>query len=84
MYAKKGQVSLEILIILGILVVGAVVFSIIFITNVRQSSNVDETTDMDSFVDDFKKDLNVRTAEPNNIDDPFRKIIFFEEKINNY
>jgi hypothetical protein len=59
------------------------VFSIIFINNVRQSSNVDDTVDMDSFIDDFQKDLNVRTAGPTEINNPLKEIIVFE-KTNNY
>ncbi len=62
MVKKKGQISLEILIILGILVIGAIVFSIIFITNVRQQSKVDDNIEMDNFIDDFKKDLNANAS----------------------
>ncbi len=55
---KKAQVSLEILIIIGILIIGAIIFSVILITNLNKAQDSDDSTNVDDFIDDFEKDVN--------------------------
>jgi uncharacterized protein (UPF0333 family) len=62
MRLNKGQVSIEVIILLGILILGAIVVSILLIgsyeKNVTQADDVDTkvTNLVDGFVDDLDKD----------------------------
>jgi hypothetical protein len=59
MFGKKGQVSIEILIILAMLVVGGVIFGVYYVNHLNSTisnqndDDVDETTD--TFIDSINK-----------------------------
>ncbi len=52
---SKGQGTLEMLIILGILILGAVIFSMIYIGNIRKENKVNKSED--TSVSDFNSSL---------------------------
>jgi hypothetical protein len=57
MLRSKGQGALEMLIILGILIIGAVIFSMIYIGNLRKENKVNKS-EIDTLVSDFNSNLN--------------------------
>ncbi len=51
---KKAQISLEVLIIMGIFIIGAVILSVILITKVNTTEKPEDVADIDTFIDDFR------------------------------
>jgi uncharacterized protein (UPF0333 family) len=62
---KKAQVSLEILIIVGVLIIGAIVFGLIFLSNMNKADKDDISEITTNVIDDFKKEM-----ESNYCDNP--------------
>lgn len=72
MFGKKGQVSIEILIILAMLVVGGVIFGVYYVSHLNSTianqndDGVDETTD--TFIDSINRfSVEIMSPEPDGI-----------------
>jgi len=59
---QKAQISLEILIILAILIIGAVVLGIILISNINKAQDQNGQDSVNKIVDDFKNDYEEYTS----------------------
>lgn len=56
---KKGQISIEFLFLLSVLVIGGVVFVVYYIQSIEKNKQEDVSNDvLDDLITDYKKDVN--------------------------
>ncbi len=63
MFSKKGQVSIEILIVLSILIIAGVVFGVYYISNLNKTTSDLDGNEVTDVTDTFKDSLNGFTVE---------------------
>lgn len=69
MFSKKGQVSIEILIVLSILIIAGVVFGVYYISNLNKTTQDLDNNEVTNVTDTFRNSLNdfaVEITSPQN------------------
>jgi len=63
---KKGQISIEFLLVLSILVVGGVLFGVYYLQSIGKNRQEDVSTDvLDNLITDFASDVNIQELPTN-------------------